>query len=450
MVNAFAQNETSYQELRHIIPKWLTTKSPLDQYSAGVSADIIVCQGDLHLIIKAKDNSPACVKSETVSRLLDLGWAKNTTSTIAGFLEQNYHNATYSNGTVVDSHDIDIQINTTESSPVVYFQTFFSNGTLYKSDTVQISDMQPDIYYKYHMDTKSNSYTSQEGFKTNIIYNNDSAVIFIPPVNESDDIFGVKEIYPTKKDGAQWYMNANNILNDTLFYTSPDPNATCNNPAICMQLYKNPTDDSWHAKRIYVPENEGTRLVVNSPPNTLWLNTEMTGYYKLQNSTHYPQEFTHVTRSGTPHTTVCHGYSYYPSITFDGNAEVQKSLYHAGDISSYSETFASTGVTTPLIDRWIGMKTMTYNIKNNTAVKFEIWTDEQDNNNWHKIFEQIDPGWPVPGNPAEQGCKNPTTGLAMNNNDIISWGGTEQQFRADNAEFDFKKLSIREIIPPIS
>jgi hypothetical protein len=38
----------------------------------------------------------------------------------------------------------------------------------------------------------------------------------------------------------------------------------------------------------------------------------------------------------------------------------------------------------------------------------------------------------------------------MNSNDIISWGGTEQQFRADNAEFDFKKLSIREIIPPIS
>jgi hypothetical protein len=275
-------------------------------------------------------------------------------------------------------------------------------------------------------------------------------MIFIPPVNESDDIFGVKEIYPTKKDGAQWYMNANDILNDTLFYTSPNPNATCNNLAICMQLYKNTTDDSWHAKRVDVPENEGTRLVVNSPPNTLWLNTEMTGYYKLLNSTHYPQEFTHVTRSGTPHTTVCHGYSYYPSITFDGNAEVQKSLYHAGDISSYSETFASIGVTTPLIDRWIGMKTMTYNIKNNTAVKFEIWTDEQDNNNWHKIFEQIDPGWPVPGNPAEQGCKNPTTGLAMNSNDIISWGGTEQQFRADNAEFDFKKLSIREIIPPIS
>ena len=33
----------------------------------------------------------------------------------------------------------------------------------------------------------------------------------------------------------------------------------------------------------------------------------------------------------------------------------------------------------------------------------------------------------------------------MSSNDVISWGGTEQQFRADDAEMDFKNLSIREI-----
>lgn len=450
--NVFAQNETgTYDVLRHLIPKWLTAKSPLEQYKAGVSANIVVCQGDLQLIIRSKDNSPACVKPETASALRERGWTKDNVSTIGGFLEQNYHNAAYRNGTVIDSHDIDVKIYTNEErSATPHVQIFFPNGTLYKSDNVSITDMQPDGYYKYHIDTKSNNYTGQDGFKANITYNNDSVIIYIPPVNESNDIFGVKEIYPTKKDGPQWYMNTNNILNDTLFYTSPDPSASCNNPSICLQLYKNPIDDSWHAKRIDVPENEGARLVVDSPPDTLWLNTEMTGYYKLQNSIHYPQEFTHVTRSGSPHTSICHGYSYYSSITYDGNAEVQKSLYQTGDKASYSETFATIGITTPLNDRWIGMKTMTYNIKNNTAVKFEIWIDDQDNNNWHKVFEQIDPGWPVPGNPAEHGCKNPITGLSMNSDDTISWGGTEQQFRADNAEFDFKKLSIREISPPIS
>ena len=268
--------------------------------------------------------------------------------------------------------------------------------------------------------------------------------------SNSYDIFGVKEIYPTKKDSIQWYMNDNNILNDTLFHTGPDSNVSCDNPQVCMQLYKNSSEDSWHAKRINVSENEGVRLVVNSPPNKLWLNTEMTGYYKLHDSIYYPQEFTHVTRSGSPHTSICYGYSYYSSITYDGDvAGVQKSLYHAGDISSYSKTFIKSGITIPLNDRWFGMKTMTYNV-NSTAVKLEIWIDDQDNNNWHKVFEQIDTGWSIPGHPAEYGCKNPLTGNPMNSNDTISWGGTEQQYRADNAEFDFKKLSIREIVPPIS
>ena len=446
--NVSGQNETG--DLHDLIPKWLITKSPLEQYNAGISADIVVCQGDLQLVIKARDNSPACIQPETVNMLLERGWAKNTTSAISGFLEQNYRNATYRNGTVIDSHDIYVKLYPiVDGSSLLHVQILFPNGTQYKTDNIPVTSIQPDGHYMYHVDTKSNNYTNQ-GFRANISYNNYSATIYIPPVNESDDIFGVKEIYTTKKDGPQWYMNSIDPLNDTMFYTGPDSNASCNNPATCMQLYKNPTNDSWHAKRIDVPENEGVRLVVNSPPNTLWLNTEMTGYYRLQNSTHYPQEFTHVTRSGSPHVSICQGYSYYSSITFDGNAEVQKSLYHAGDKLSYSETFATTGITTPLNDRWIGMKTMTYNIKNNTAVKFEIWIDDQDDNNWHKVFEQIDSGWPVPGDPAKYGCKNITTGDSMNNNDIISWGGTEQQFRADNAEFDFKKLSIREINPPLS
>jgi len=445
--NVLGQNETG--DLHDLIPKWLTSKSPLEQYNSGISANMVVCQENLQLVMKTRDNSPACVKPETVDTLLERGWAKNTTSTLSGFLEQSYRNATYRNGTAIDSHDIDVKLYPIGEGSNILVQIFFVNGTLYKTDSIPITNMQPDGYYRYHIDTRSNNYTSQ-GFKANISYNNDSVMIYMPSVNESDDVFGVKEIYPTKKDGPQWYMNSSDPLNDTIFYTGPDSNASCDDPTTCMQLYKNPTDDSWHAKRIDVPENEGVRLVVNSPPNTLWLNTEMTGYYRLQNSTHYPQEFTHVTKSGSPHVSICQGYSYYSSITYDGIAEVQKSLYHAGDKSSYSETFATTGVTDPLTDRWIGMKTMTYNIKNNTAVKFEIWIDDQGNNNWHKVFEQIDSGWPVPGDPAKYGCKNIATGDSMNNNDIISWGGTEQQFRADNAEFDFKKLSIREIIPPIS
>lgn len=440
-IDNFAQGQSD--EIQQPIPKWLADKGPLEQYHHGVSSNIVVCQ-DLQLVIKASDDSPACVKQDTAAALIERGWAKNTPSTVSGLLEQN--TTTYDG---IDSN-IDVKTDAGNSQDSIHFQVFFPNGTSYRTDAIPSTEVRQDGYYKYHVDTRLDDTTNQE-FKVIITYNNDSTSMYIPTTSGSNDIFGVKEIYATKKDGAQWYMNDDNILDDPLFFTGPDSDPKCNDVTTCMQLYKNPSDDSWHAKRINVPENEGTRMVVKSPPNALWLNTEMTGYYKLQNSIHYPQEFTHVARSGSPHVSICDGYSYYSSITYDGNVvEIQKSLYHAGDASSYSETFVNSGITTPLSDRWIGFKTMTYNIENNTAVKFEIWIDDQDNNNWKKIFEKVDTGWPVPGDPADYGCKNLQTGAPMKNNDIISWGGTEQQFRADNAEFDFKKLSIREIEPPTS
>lgn len=449
ITSAFAQNEVTVENLHYLIPKWLANESPLEQHISGISASSTVCQGDLQLIIKNEDGFPACVKPETANILLEHGWAKNTISTIYGVLEQNYQNMEYGNGTIADSYDIYVKTDITNMSSILHFQVFFSNGTLYRSDDVPIRDVQQDGY-KYHIDIKPNKNINQDEFKTIISYNNDSSVVYMPRANELHDVFGVSEIYPTKKDGAYWYMNTDNITNDMSFSTIPEPNSSCNNPMLCTLLYKNLDGNSWHAKRIDVPENEGIRLAVSAPPNTLWLNTEMTGYYKLENSTYYPQEFTHVIRSGSPHSSICLGYSYYLSITYDGNlAEIQKSLYHAGDTSSYSQTFVSSGITTPLSERWVGMKTIVYNI-NDTAVKLEIWIDDQNNNNWHMAFEQIDTGWSVPGNPAEHGCKNIQTGRPMSSNDVISWGGTEQQFRADDAEMDFKNLSIREIDPPTS
>ena len=264
-----------------------------------------------------------------------------------------------------------------------------------------------------------------------------------------NDPFGIKKIYPTKNGGPKWFMNTENIVNDTLFSTIPSSSSTCTTPKTCTLLYKNMTENIWHAARKDVPANEGIRMVDLSQPDTLWLNTEMTGYYKLKSSIYYPQEFVHVIRSGTPHASTCPGYSYYAGISFDGSvAKIQKSLYHGGDGLGYSQTLYTRGVTTPLDNRWIGMKTVTYNVNNDTAVKIEIWLDEFANNNWRKVYEQTDNGWSISGDPANYGCINPLTGLQRTSSDIILWGGTEQQFRADNAEIDFNLLSIREILPP--
>ncbi len=53
-------------------------EDPLKQFKAGVKANDVKCQQDLKLIIKAEDGIPACVNSDTATKLLDRGWAKNS------------------------------------------------------------------------------------------------------------------------------------------------------------------------------------------------------------------------------------------------------------------------------------------------------------------------------------------------------------------------------------
>ena len=74
----FAQNETSIGN--HISIGTLfksTLDSPLKQFKTGVQAENIQCNANLVLISKLEDGTPACVKSETVQKLVKRGWAKN-------------------------------------------------------------------------------------------------------------------------------------------------------------------------------------------------------------------------------------------------------------------------------------------------------------------------------------------------------------------------------------
>ena len=60
--------------------------SPLKQFKSGVSINDTQCKDNLFLVIKSSNSSPACVKSETVNKLLLRGWALNA-STIDSFEE---------------------------------------------------------------------------------------------------------------------------------------------------------------------------------------------------------------------------------------------------------------------------------------------------------------------------------------------------------------------------
>ncbi|HEV2192550.1 MAG TPA: hypothetical protein VGR54_02900 [Nitrosopumilaceae archaeon] len=56
----------------------VTVLSPLKQFDSGIAANDIVCKGGLQLIFKAEDSSPACVKPDTVTKLIQRGWATNS------------------------------------------------------------------------------------------------------------------------------------------------------------------------------------------------------------------------------------------------------------------------------------------------------------------------------------------------------------------------------------
>ena len=55
--------------------------SPLKQFKSGTSAQQIVCNTGLEIVIKAEDNSPACVSHLGASILMERGWAITYTTT---------------------------------------------------------------------------------------------------------------------------------------------------------------------------------------------------------------------------------------------------------------------------------------------------------------------------------------------------------------------------------
>ncbi len=53
-----------------------TPLSPMQQFKEGIKPEYVKCNQNLHLIIKAEDGSTDCVQSDTVSKLVERGWAQ--------------------------------------------------------------------------------------------------------------------------------------------------------------------------------------------------------------------------------------------------------------------------------------------------------------------------------------------------------------------------------------
>jgi hypothetical protein len=285
-----------------------------------------------------------------------------------------------------------------------------------------------------------------------LIYN----YFLISPRYPGVDKFGIKEIYPTKTGGEEWFMNMDDPGND--------PRIGGEGPSTIFVLQND--DGSWkvHSTEVrygvltssgYHPDLITTlnqqalaaKGYMQSPND--WKNVEMTGYFKVN-------ALTNTTQNGAPHIELlarggrntnddvtidrlsrqCEATTYHSNTYLDGRIKFEKDLQHT--IGYTTGDPEKQHAIRPLLGRWIGIKAIYYNLPDG-KVRLEQWIDEDSNNNWHRMLHYTDKGnW---------GGGYPDCGAA--NTQVITWGGPIAVFRWDNIDdMDVKDFSVREIQPP--
>jgi hypothetical protein len=259
------------------------------------------------------------------------------------------------------------------------------------------------------------------------------------------DKFGIKEIYLTKKSGREWYINMANPRNDPIFSLGSNQSIIKQNSS--SSAGSNNNDISW---RITNPK---VRMHVDTPPGSpQWKNVEITGYVKVNNTNittaeHHqndiPNHIAWLARSGV-HTdkAPCNGTDLSGSIDDDGSVGWKKEIWFTG---GYTNESAQAKPTSSIVGRWIGWKTVVYNIDNDEAVKMESYLDDKNNNHWARVTNLTDSGgWYADTSDKKfyrVDCGKPKDYIVTNSGPMI-------YFRADNMILDFKDLSVREIDPP--
>ncbi|MFZ0317348.1 MAG: hypothetical protein WAL23_10470 [Nitrososphaeraceae archaeon] len=245
------------------------------------------------------------------------------------------------------------------------------------------------------------------------------------------DKFGTREIYPTKQDGREWYVNMKNPMDDENFSITFGPNIT------------RQEDGSW---RISAPVVRMNVKTIEGEPN--WKNVEMTGYAKIhsviQNSSNkvIENDLTWYARGGKHNQEIpCEATAYMGGLYDTGKVGWKKELWFVG---GYTDERHANKVTTPLMDRWIGWKIVIYNINNNNEVKLESYLDNTNSDYWVKVTDLVDDG----GWYAKMPDLNFFGAECSKDKDfIITNSGSTATFRSDNLIWDFKNLSVREIEP---
>jgi hypothetical protein len=249
-----------------------------------------------------------------------------------------------------------------------------------------------------------------------------------------NDHFGVKEVYPTKQGGNEWYVNMDNPRDDPSFRNLDN-----------VKFSKN-SDGSWRVAADQI------RMEAWSPTNEKWQNVEITEYAKIVGGSN---ELLQMYSRGGHHTDKdqCLGSAYKARLYGDGTATWNKEITHP----AYAGNRGEKHVTESLEGKWVGFKAVIYNIVEDgkTYVRLESYidddvTDSNGNlvikNNW-KLASVVEDkgGWATHDSDFNSSCGR------VRDEIMTRPGGTSSQniaaFRSDDLTWDFKYLSVREIDP---
>ena len=269
-----------------------------------------------------------------------------------------------------------------------------------------------------------------------------------PPIPEGErrmDEFGTLQIYPTVPGGREWFINMQDPFDDEIANFNSD-----------IALVKQ-SDDSWRVNNSEVRMRVGTL-----PGQEEWKNVEMTGYVRMISPTPATEssessdqdEGSEDGDSLDPHLTwrarggrhndmvPCEGTALNGGLYLDSKVSWKKEIWHTG---GYSDARGISEIPNSLINKWIGWKTVMYNLDDDSSVKMESYLDINADNRWEKVSDFEDNGkWYADTSDEEFYSAD----CGKEKDYIITNSGPTATFRADNLIFDFKNLSIREIKAP--
>ena len=116
----------------------------------------------------------------------------------------------------------------------------------------------------------------------------------------------------------------------------------------------------------------------------------MTGYVKVNSAASNDAALDWYARGGLHiRSSPCQGVPYHSGLRADGSVFWQKEIWHTGGYTGFRSYITATH---PLLGRWVGFKAVMFNINNDSAVRLQIYLDDNATNHWKKVADLIDNG----------------------------------------------------------